>query len=228
MRSCDSLIRISAGPRAGSRSGTVSRSTVMPLPPPAASSVVAHATPAAPRSWMPVTRPAAYRSRQHSISSFSMKGSPTWTLGRLAESPSTERGAGQHGRPADAVRAGPGAEQDHLVAGPPGRGELEVLVPHDPDAQRVDQRVPAVAGGEGQFAADVGQAQAVPVERDAGHHPGQHPPGVRRLRRARTAASPSPRPAGPPWPGCRARSRPPRSPRPGTARRTRDGCATRP
>ena len=59
----------------------------MPLPPPAASSVVAHATPAAPRSWMPVTRPAAYSSRQHSISSFSMNGSPTCTLGRLAASP---------------------------------------------------------------------------------------------------------------------------------------------
>src|ERR1019366_6679537 len=57
------------------------------LPPPAASSVVAHATPAAPRSWMPVTRSAAYSSRQHSMSSFSMNGSPTWTLGRLAPSP---------------------------------------------------------------------------------------------------------------------------------------------
>ncbi len=87
MRSCDSLIRISGGPSAGSRSGTTSRSTSIPVPPPAASSVVAHATPAAPRSWMPVTRPAAYSSRQHSISSFSMNGSPTCTLGRLADSP---------------------------------------------------------------------------------------------------------------------------------------------
>ena len=88
MRSCDSLIRISAGPSEASRSGTVSRRTRIPIsgPPPAASSVVAHATPAAPRSWMPRTSPAEYSSRQHSTSSFSMNGSPTCTLGRLAPS----------------------------------------------------------------------------------------------------------------------------------------------
>ena len=55
----------------------------MPPVPAAASSVVAQATPAAPRSWMPITRPSAKSSRQHSTSSFSMNGSPTWTLGRL-------------------------------------------------------------------------------------------------------------------------------------------------
>ncbi len=59
MRSCDSLIKISGGPRDASRSGTASSRTAMPPVPPAASSVVAHATPAAPRSWMPTTRPAA-------------------------------------------------------------------------------------------------------------------------------------------------------------------------
>ena len=61
MRSCDSLIRISAGPSDASRSGTASSLTRMPTPapPPAASSVVAQATPAAPRSWIPSTRPAA-------------------------------------------------------------------------------------------------------------------------------------------------------------------------
>ena len=53
----------------------------------AASSVVAQATPAAPRSWMPTTRPAANSSRQHSTSSFSRNGSPTWTLGRFAALP---------------------------------------------------------------------------------------------------------------------------------------------
>jgi hypothetical protein len=87
MRSCDSLIRISAGPSDGSRSGTASSWIRMPTPPPAASSAVAQETPAAPRSWMPTTSPAANSSRQHSISSFSMNGSPTCTLGRLAESP---------------------------------------------------------------------------------------------------------------------------------------------
>ncbi len=50
MRSCDSLMRISAGPSAGSRSGTASSWTDIPEPPPAASSAVAQETPAAPRS----------------------------------------------------------------------------------------------------------------------------------------------------------------------------------
>ena len=40
--------------------------------------------PAPPRSWMPATSPAAKSSRVHSMSSFSMNGSPTCTLGRLA------------------------------------------------------------------------------------------------------------------------------------------------
>src|SRR3712207_4809926 len=54
MRSCDSLIRISAGVRVLSRSGTVSRSTCMPPVPALASSEVAQESPAPPRSWIPV------------------------------------------------------------------------------------------------------------------------------------------------------------------------------
>ena len=93
MRSCDSLIRISGGPSDASRSGTASSRTRIPPVPAAASSVVAQATPAAPRSWMPTTRPSANSSRQHSTSSFSRKGSPTWTLGRLAVSPEPPKAA---------------------------------------------------------------------------------------------------------------------------------------
>ena len=87
IRSCDSLMRISAGPSEGSRSGTASSRIAIPEPPPAASSAVAQEMPAAPRSWMPFTSPAAPSSRQHSTSNFSMNGSPTWTLGRFADSP---------------------------------------------------------------------------------------------------------------------------------------------
>ena len=83
MRSCDSLMRISSGVSVASRSGMVSRSTCMPPVPAAASSVVAQETPAAPRSWMPTTRSSLKSSRQHSMSSFSMKGSPTCTDGRF-------------------------------------------------------------------------------------------------------------------------------------------------
>src|ERR1700761_5312973 len=88
IRSWDSLMRISGGPSEESRSGTWSSRTRMPPVPAAASSVVAQATPAAPRSWMPVIRSSRYSSRQHSMSSFSRNGSPTWTLGRLAAAPS--------------------------------------------------------------------------------------------------------------------------------------------
>ena len=93
MRSWDSLIRISGGPSEESRSGTASSSIRMPPVPAAASSVVAQATPAAPRSWTPTTRPAAYSSRQHSTSSFSINGSPTWTLGRLPALPEAAKDA---------------------------------------------------------------------------------------------------------------------------------------
>ena len=181
MRSCDSLIKISGGPRDASRSGTASSRTCIPPVPAAASSVVAQATPAAPRSWMPTTRPPAYSSRQHSTSSFSRKGSPTWTLGRFAASPrrnTAERRAGQHRGPADAVGSGGGPEQDHLVPRPASRRDLQVAVPHHAHAERVDQRVSRVARVEVQLPADVGQAEAVPVEGDAADHAGQHPARV--------------------------------------------------
>src|SRR5262249_53985285 len=71
-------------------------------------------------------------------------------------------------------------EQDDLVALAARGGELEVLVPHDPHAQRVDQRVPRVAGIEAELAADVGQAEAVAVEGDAADDAGQHAGGVGR------------------------------------------------
>ena len=59
----------------------------MPPSPADASSDVAQESPAPPRSWMPLTSPAANSSSVHSMSSFSMNGSPTWTLGRLAGPP---------------------------------------------------------------------------------------------------------------------------------------------
>jgi len=43
---------------------------------------------------------------------------------------------------------------------------VDVLVPHDADAQRVDERVALVAAVEDEFAADVGQAEAVAVAAD--------------------------------------------------------------
>ena len=95
-----------------------------------------------------------------------------------------ERRAGQHRRAADAVRPGPRAEQHDLVAGAAGHRRLQVAVPHEAHAERVDQRVACVAGVEDELAADVGQAEAVAVERDARDDARQHPGGVVRVGRA--------------------------------------------
>jgi hypothetical protein len=86
MRSWLSLVITSAGVIPGSRRGTAEASTSMPTPPRLAVSLVAQASPAPPRSWMPTRSPASSSVRQASMSRFSSKGSPTWTLGRLAAS----------------------------------------------------------------------------------------------------------------------------------------------
>ena len=112
------------------------------------------------------------------MSSFSMNGSPTWTLGRLAGPVSSKVSRGQDRDAADPVAAGLGAVEDHLVADPAGLGQVQVLVAEHPDAQRVDERVAEVARVEDDLAADVGQTEAVAVAADAGHDPRQHPVGV--------------------------------------------------
>ena len=84
IRSCDSDINISSGDKVASRSGTRSSSTFIPPLPPEANSLVAHESPAPPRSWMPTTRSSANISSEHSIKTFSTNGSPTCTAGRFA------------------------------------------------------------------------------------------------------------------------------------------------
>ncbi len=56
----------------------------MPTPPLSAISEVEEVSPAAPMSWMATMASLAISSRQASISSFSVKGSPTWTVGRIS------------------------------------------------------------------------------------------------------------------------------------------------
>jgi hypothetical protein len=56
---------------------------------------------------------------------------------------------------------------------------LDAVDRHDPQAQRVDQRVALVARVEDHLAADVRQAEAVAVAADARDDPGQHPGRVR-------------------------------------------------
>ncbi len=56
----------------------------MPTPPLPAISTEEEVRPAAPMSWMAATAPEAINSSVASISSFSAKGSPTCTVGRLS------------------------------------------------------------------------------------------------------------------------------------------------
>ena len=83
MRSWLSLVITSQASMPSSRRGTAETSTSMPTPPRPAVSLVAQARPAPPRSWIPTTSLVSSSSRQASMSRFSSKGSPTWTLGAL-------------------------------------------------------------------------------------------------------------------------------------------------
>ncbi len=67
-----------------SRCGTSDTSTSMPQSPRELISEVAQVRPAAPMSWMPTSASVFMTSRQASMRSFSMKGSPTCTVGRFS------------------------------------------------------------------------------------------------------------------------------------------------
>ena len=100
MRSWLSLVITSQGSMPSSRRGTALTSTSMPTPPRPAVSLVAQANPAPPRSWIPTTSFLSSSSRHASMRRFSSKGSPTWTLGRLASSAGSR--ASSPANPADA------------------------------------------------------------------------------------------------------------------------------
>ena len=151
----------------------------MPPSPLDASSLVAQDSPAPPRSWMPSTTCAAYRSRQHSMSTFSANGSPTWTRGAWSGRPSSKVSRRQHGRRRRCRRRRSWRRSRiTLLPTPEALAQVDVLVPHDADAQRVDERVALVAVVEDDLAADVGQAEAVAVAADAGDDARQHALGV--------------------------------------------------
>ena len=67
-----------------SRLGTFAMSISTPVPARAPISEVEHVSPAAPMSWIPTTAPVFSASRQASSRTFSMNGSPTWTVGRFS------------------------------------------------------------------------------------------------------------------------------------------------
>ena len=101
----------------------------------------------------------------------------------LARSTGAERLGGEHRHAADAVAAGARAVQDHRVADAGRLRQVQLLVAHDADAERIDERIARVRRVEDHLTADVRQAQAVAVAADAGNHAGHHAGGVRRVGR---------------------------------------------
>ena len=89
MRSCDSLTMNSNGFMASSRAGILATSMSTPTPPRLAISEIELVRPAAPQSPRPTSRSWLSSSRHASMSSFSSKGSPTWTAGRLSSARSS-------------------------------------------------------------------------------------------------------------------------------------------
>ena len=148
IRSCDSLVMTSNGSMPGSRRGHLGDvRRPCPTPPLAAVSLVAHVSPAPPRSWTPTTRPASSSARQASISRFSSNGSPTCTLGRLrgVGLVVAEAGRRQHAHAADAVAPGRRTEQHGEVADAGGPPEHQPVGRQHAEAQHVDERILRVA-----------------------------------------------------------------------------------
>ncbi len=150
----------------------------MPLLPAADVSVSAQVRPAPPRSWMPSTSFASYISRQASMSSFSVNGSPTWTLGRRAGPSSSKVALARTLTPPMPSRPVLAPSSTTTLPTPRAARQLDAVDRHDAEAERVDERVALVARVEDDLAADVGQPQAVPVAADAGDDAGQHALGV--------------------------------------------------
>src|SRR5271168_2410585 len=119
------------------RCGTVSRSSSMPTPPLPAISTEELVSPAAPISWIATIASVAINSRQASISSFSVNGSPTWTVGRFSPRASAPNSA-------EAIAPGLGADIDDEISRA-GRGRIKDAVgAGQTDAHRVDQNVAVI------------------------------------------------------------------------------------
>ena len=87
-----------------------------------------------------------------------------------------------HGRPADPVAPGLGAEIDHRHADAGGGGVEDLVGIGQPGGEGVDQAVAVIGGVKTHLAADGRHAEAVAVAADPGHHTGDQRPGLRMLR----------------------------------------------
>ena len=118
------------------------------------------------------------------MSSFSMNGSPTWTLGRFAgvlSSKVSEASTLTPPMPSAPVDA---PYKITLLPAPVALARCKSSWRSTPTHERIDQRVAEIGAVEDRLAADVGQAQAVAVAADAGDDSRQHPSRVGLVERA--------------------------------------------
>jgi hypothetical protein len=126
---------------------------------------------------MAMTAPEAMSSRQASSSSFSAKGSPTWTVGRFSSASASKAAV-------DAVAPGLRSEIDDRIADS-GRRRGEDRVPlGDADRHRVDEDVAVIAPMEARRAADRRHAERIAVAADPRDDPGDQTPRLRMVGRA--------------------------------------------
>ena len=159
-----------------------------PTPPLLAISDADEVRPAAPRSCSETSSSRSSSSRQHSSSFFSANGSPIWTDGRLASSPSPSSALASTEAPPIPSRPVSAPSSTSTLPGP-GRGAADQpLVRRQPEAHRVDQAVLLVAVLEVDLAADRRHADRVAVVADPGDGAARagsaSAPSVRRLAEA--------------------------------------------
>ena len=122
------------------------------------------------------------------MSSFSMNGSPTCTLGRLRGPPSSNVSDARIDAPPMPSPPVLAPNRMTRLPAPDALASLMSSCRITPTHSALTSGLPEVRRVEDELAADVGQAQAVAVAADAGHHPG-------RTRRV-SAASAGPKRSG--------------------------------
>ncbi len=169
----------------------------MPRSPLAPISTAEEVRPAAPMSWMAMTAPVAISSRQASSSSFSAKGSPTCTVGRLAAHRRRRRPRPWRRRRCRRGRSS--SRGRRWVSRRPSPWNRRSVRAGEAHRHGVDEDVAVVGGVEGDAAAHRRHAEGIAVAADAGHDAGHEVARLRVVGRAEAQhveAGDRPRPHG--------------------------------
>ncbi len=169
-----------------SRSGTRDTSMSSPTSPFDAISDDEDDSPAAPRSCSEASVSASSSSRQHSTSFDSSKGSPIWTEGRLAESPSPSSALASTEAPPIPSRPVRAPSRTSRLPTPAAALRIRRSSRREPDAHRVDEAVLLVGGLEVHLAAHGRHTDRVAVVADALDGPVEEVARARRVELAET------------------------------------------